>query len=993
MPKVTIPETDILYHLVCFDENGNERADDEDGKLSEVVVSTLTEKPVTDVFLISHGWKGDIPAAIDQYNRWIKAMADCEIDIDRVRTACPEFNPLLVGLHWPSLPWGNEQLAGQPETTDSVEFSHGTTDEHTADYYPCLTPTDLANEALEIILGYERTHGDSKEKPPREILFACKVLYQESGLIGGGLDSAPGSDHHPFDPLTFYELLEAQVPASDIPAFDDQIPSYGTDKNFASRAPGWIVSLLQQLSFWKMKDRARSFGQSGGFHFLNQLLTTAPDARFHVMGHSFGCIVASSVLSGPNGAGHLVRPVDTLFLVQGALSHWSFAEDIPHSNRPGYFHPVVREQKIKGPLVTTRSKYDSAVGVLYPMASKVKGDVCFAPAGQQPDLPEIGALGAWGANGIDTVAVNSPMLPATRLYRFEPGRIYNLEASQYISKIENQTSGAHNMIAEPEVAHAFWEAVLSVIPGKTSRPPSAPTTPVNPEPQAESAASNESQPTEPEPDAASTVESPAIISSKPLSAEDMQSRFANNEIIPSFAVYAETGYPQYEEISTIVGLAVGEPENSTENIALIGKHGDGMPHLGLIGGLTPNDLADAGWGVIFPPNLDPAIKAALKPLLEIREAQAGHYYKELEYKIGQSCMEWLTEHGVGMFPVDPSMGVPFYLLIVGSPEQIPFEFQYLLDIYWAVGRLHFDNVEDYSKYADAVVAHEKGETQPRAKSLALFAPHNLDDVATKLFSEQVASRFVQGDKRGPLGKRFGYDLKSFIGPHQATKDTLGNILTGNIEGGPPSILFTGSHGMAFSMRDAARQFSDQGAIVCQDWEGYGSISPKHYFAASDVPDDASLQGMVHFFFACYGAGTPQHDDFSNFRAATDRQIAPKPFISRLPQKMLAKGALAVLAHVDRAWGYSFLQANVNTAQVQGFKGVLQGLMTGDRIGNATDQFDVRKAAISTILVDNVRVKNRNPAAIPDWELANLWVARNDARDYIILGDPAVQLKF
>lgn len=470
MPKVTVPKTDILYDLVCFDENGTERTDDEHGKLSEGVLSRLTENPVTDVFLLSHGWKGDIPAAIDQYNLWIKAMADCEIDIDRLRMICPHYHPLLVGLHWPSLPWGNEQLGSHSAETGTVDFSSGNGHQYSAGYYPCLTPTDLATEALEIILEYERTHAGSKDKPPREILFACKVLYQESGLIGGGLSAAPGHDHDPFDPLALYELIEAQVPASEIPEFDTQSPNYGD--NFASRAPGWVVSLLQQLSFWKMKERARNFGQSGGFQLLNQLLAAAPEARFHVMGHSFGCVVASSIVGGPNGIGQLVRPVDTLFLVQGALSLWSYAEDIPYGpGGPGYYHPVVREQKIKGPLVTTRSKYDSAVGVLYPMASKVSGDACFATA-DEPKPPEIGALGSYGAHGLNSIVVDSPMLPATRLYRFEPGRIYNLEASQYISKIENKTSGAHNMIAEPEVAHAFWEAILSVIPGKMSRPQS-----------------------------------------------------------------------------------------------------------------------------------------------------------------------------------------------------------------------------------------------------------------------------------------------------------------------------------------------------------------------------------------------------------------------------------------------------------------------------------------------------------------------------------------
>jgi len=34
-------------------------------------------------------------------------------------------------------------------------------------------------------------------------------------------------------------------------------------------------------------------------------------------------------------------------------------------------------------------------------------------------------------------------------------------------------------------------------------------------------------------------------------------------------------------------------------------------------------------------------------------------------------------------------GVPFYLLIVGSPDRIPFEFQALLKMQWAVGPSSF----------------------------------------------------------------------------------------------------------------------------------------------------------------------------------------------------------------------------------------------------------------------------------------------------------------
>jgi len=37
--------------------------------------------------------------------------------------------------------------------------------------------------------------------------------------------------------------------------------------------------------------------------------------------------------------------------------------------------------------------------------------------------------------------------------------------------------------------------------------------------------------------------------------------------------------------------------------------------------LDPSNLADAGWGVVFPYGVDPAIRKALAPLLALRERQ------------------------------------------------------------------------------------------------------------------------------------------------------------------------------------------------------------------------------------------------------------------------------------------------------------------------------------------------------------------------------------
>lgn len=64
----SIPGTDGRYALVAFDADGAERFDDRDGEggpFSDRVIAKLTAAPKTDIFLFSHGWKGDVPAAVD----------------------------------------------------------------------------------------------------------------------------------------------------------------------------------------------------------------------------------------------------------------------------------------------------------------------------------------------------------------------------------------------------------------------------------------------------------------------------------------------------------------------------------------------------------------------------------------------------------------------------------------------------------------------------------------------------------------------------------------------------------------------------------------------------------------------------------------------------------------------------------------------------------------------------------------------------------------
>ena len=76
------------------------------------------------------------------------------------------------------------------------------------------------------------------------------------------------------------------------------------------------------------------------------------------------------------------------------------------------------------------------------------------------DLPKYGAIGTFGIRGPGVSINDLKMCPVNESYAFTNGNIFNLESSQYISE-GSGLSGAHNDIAKPEVAHAFWQAEMT----------------------------------------------------------------------------------------------------------------------------------------------------------------------------------------------------------------------------------------------------------------------------------------------------------------------------------------------------------------------------------------------------------------------------------------------------------------------------------------------------------------------------------------------------
>jgi hypothetical protein len=316
MSTETVPGSKISYKLISYDAEGCERGDDPEGLMSGRTLDAIADASVTDVFLLSHGWRGDVPAARSQYGRWIAAMAGCNSDVARIKAKRPHFRPLLVGLHWPSEPWGDDSLAGAASFGTAGADPVGELVEEAA---AKTVDTPAARAALRIIV----TSALADNNPPRlpdEVRAAYAALDRETGMGHGGEAATPGDDREPFDAEAIYQ--GGQEATFSFGGFTDG-----------------VLSPLRTLSFWTMKDRARRFGEAGAHQLLAILMRAAAgrDVRFHFMGHSFGCIVASAAVTGPEGS-TLPAPIDSLVLIQGALSLWSYCSDIPSApGRPAIF--------------------------------------------------------------------------------------------------------------------------------------------------------------------------------------------------------------------------------------------------------------------------------------------------------------------------------------------------------------------------------------------------------------------------------------------------------------------------------------------------------------------------------------------------------------------------------------------------------------------------------------------------------------------------------
>lgn len=442
MPFRNTPIHHVPYALMMYDADAHERTDDPNGVgglLSKRILQHATSTTPSDVFIFSHGWQADKNDAIRQYDAWIDQMADRSSDIAGMEN---NFDPLWIGIHWPSKPWGDEEMPhgsstkfasipGTPEPPTLLElYLERLGLQHSME----------ARQLLGLIFRSNREHPAASHLPA-DVIAAYNRLNVLLGVASGNPgSSSPGNDHVAFDAQAAAQAMTFGGPSFGITAI--------------------ILNPLRVLSFWSMKDRARLIGENAVHQFVSDLQNVLPKVRLHLMGHSFGTIVVSSAITGASGKSPV--PARSLVLVQGAVSLWSYADRIPSTGGAGFYNGALHRGMVTGPIVTTQSRFDLACRIWYPRAEElVDANPCLlGPVPPDaPQYPKWGAVGTWGIQGMARNSIS--MLAENETYGFNNSEVYNLDADEFICK-SSGLSGAHSDISGPKsgpaVSHLIWQA-------------------------------------------------------------------------------------------------------------------------------------------------------------------------------------------------------------------------------------------------------------------------------------------------------------------------------------------------------------------------------------------------------------------------------------------------------------------------------------------------------------------------------------------------------
>lgn len=396
------PAIQAPWYIMPFDKDGSCTAP----LTRKHLVDAVGTKRFTDVFLFSHGWNNDWDAASERYEDFIAGFL--RMRQEHGLTLAREYRPVLVGVFWPStalvLPWERApRFAGKPAADgagvedwrreiEELGQAIGDAAERTAFYELAqqerLNDADAARLAAIVARLAAGLSRDDAETQATGTSVSAEQLVQRARALGKSQGTASNSGQFGF------------AGGGGGGASPDAAPEAAF--SLSDLDPRNLVRIATVL---QMKDRAARVGATGVGPLLRDLLAAHPGVRIHLVGHSYGAIV---VLSAMCFGGELPALVDSVLLLQPAVSQWCFSSDVAGRGFQGGYRTAL--ERTRGPIFTTFSRHDSPLTKLFHLAARRDedlGQIQIASGGGLPKPPSTyAALGGYGPAGLSAAELD-----------------------------------------------------------------------------------------------------------------------------------------------------------------------------------------------------------------------------------------------------------------------------------------------------------------------------------------------------------------------------------------------------------------------------------------------------------------------------------------------------------------------------------------------------------------------------------------------------------
>jgi hypothetical protein len=453
----------MLSGFPYFEVEFNKEGEAVDPAQAKALQAGLRPGNPTDLLICSHGWNNDISEA---RGLWANFMTSFRKRFDAGVPGTADRKFAVLAVFWPSkkfadkelIPGGAAGLGGgirDKALQEQIDSLKGFFSAHDADA--------KLDKAKALVPKLENSPAAQKEFADllRSALGPDAAPAQATGEDAAG-------DFFKLDGHEVLTRLSKPLPFPHTPAHAGGAagigagPAAGPGAGHGAGGQGGAAGLfsffsgiksaalmtLNLTTYYQMKARAGQVGTRGLAPLIRSIRELHAPLRIHLVGHSFGCRLSTAAASAleKNETYPKTVSVESLSLLQAAFSHYGFS-DKWDGTHPGAFRNVIANKLVRGPIIGTCTVNDKAVGLAYPAASVLAGQVA-AGIGDKND--KYGGLGRNGAQKTPE-AVDGKLLPVGSAYEFLPGRIHNLLADQYVK--------AHSDITGNEVAYAVLASI------------------------------------------------------------------------------------------------------------------------------------------------------------------------------------------------------------------------------------------------------------------------------------------------------------------------------------------------------------------------------------------------------------------------------------------------------------------------------------------------------------------------------------------------------